>query len=158
MIKVVMLKTTILQLLKTIYPDENYKYYGIEVSEGYLKPSFFVDVRMSGQTDETINIVKKDFSVTITYFQKKINEMDNLKKVDEIKDVLCAIDQKNRKRKMVLKVGDRFLPVNNYFYSYTGENNNILQIFFDISFYDFDEIIDREQQANEIEINTRMEE
>lgn len=139
MITEIELRKALLDTLKKKYPTSQYKYYGIEVTEGLTRPSFFVDVRLLRQQDATLNIIEKEYTVTITYFAEQVNEVDYLTKVEEIKELLRSTDKRKRKPFMGLTVKNKYIRINNFHYDYTGEANNILQILFDFSFLEFDE-------------------
>ncbi|BBF45074.1 hypothetical protein lbkm_3833 [Lachnospiraceae bacterium KM106-2] len=149
------IKKAINSLLKMKYPT--YKRYGIEVTEGYERPSFFVDLRLDGRNDATANIEKKDCSCTITYFARKIDDIDNLTKVEEIQQLLSGKDSRNRKKRMCLYVNDRYIPVTKYHFGYTGEKNNILQIGFTISYFDFCQEEEDRQLMQEMKMKERLE-
>ena len=157
MITEIDLKKAILDLLKTKYAPPEYHYYGIEVTEGCEKPYFFTDLRLMRQQDETANIVSKEYYLAITYQGKKTSEEDNFNKIEEIRELLCCIDDKNRKRKMVLKVKDRYIKIEDFSYTYTGEANNILQIQIEMSFYDFVNIEIEEKIAQYVQLNMKKE-
>lgn len=157
MITEIDLKKAILDLLKTRYPPTQYHYYGIEVTEGCQKPYFFTDLRLVRQQDETANIISKEYYLSITYQSKKINEEDNFNKVNEIRELFCCVDEKNRKRKMVLKVKDRYIKIEDFSYTYTGEENNILQIQIEFSFLEFASVETEEKIAQEVQLNITKE-
>lgn len=162
MISEIDLKTAILDLLKQKYKPKGkgksgYRYYGIEVSEGCERPYFFVDLRLMNQRDETANIVSRYYSVFIIYQGAALSEVDYYKKVNEIRDLLCCIDKKNKKRKMVLKVKNRYIKIQNYSFGYTGEGNNILQIEFDLSFYEFADLEAVEQKMERVNMRIKEE-
>ena len=158
MITEIDLKKAILDLLKTKYAPPQYHYYGIEVTEGCKKPYFFTDLRLMRQQDETANIVSKQYYLAITYQGKTVSEEDNFKKIEEIRELLCCVDERNRKRKMVLKVKDRYIKIEDFSYTYTGEENNILQIQVDLNFYEFASVETEEKIAQEVRLNIKKEE
>lgn len=132
-------------LLKSKYPK--YEIYGKEVSEGYKKPSFFVEILDTGTRQASKSFVSGGFTIIITYFQKKIDEMDQLTKVDEIRELFMP----------VLRVGDRHLLISDYSYDYTGEHSEILQISMD---YEYKENIyqpETQEPADELYMNLRKE-
>lgn len=104
------------------YPD--YKIYGKEIKEGYTTPSFFTEIIDKGSRAETRNFTAGGFTVKITYFQKEKNELDQLKKVDEIKSLFG----------LIFFVGERRLTVGEYSHDYIGEYNDILQISIDLDY------------------------
>lgn len=110
------------------------KIYGIEIKEGYKTPAFFTEILDKGSKAETRNFAKGGFTVKITYFQKAKNELDQLKKVDEIKDLFG----------LIFFVGERRLTVGEYSHDYIGEYSDILQISIDI---DYKENIKKEDTA-----------
>lgn len=123
MISVAEVKKTMIGILKGKYGNA-YKYYGIEVTEGYEKPAFFtqlVPIRLQG---ETKNAADSAYSFVITYFQKKIDEVDALTKLSEIREAYG----------LKLRIGDRYVNVDDVDYDFVGERNNILQITVGISF------------------------
>lgn len=119
-------------MLSKKYPE--YKIYGIEIKEGYKTPAFFTEILDKGSKAETRNFAKGGFTVKITYFQKAKNELDQLKKVDEIKDLFG----------LIFFVGERRLTVGEYSHDYIGEYSDILQISIDI---DYKENIKKEDTA-----------
>ena len=85
-------------MLKGRYPPPQYKIYGKEIREGYDAPCFFTEILDRGSRAETKNFAKGGFTVKITYFQTAKNELDQLEKVDEIKDLFglffCVEDRR----------------------------------------------------------------
>lgn len=142
-------------LLKEKY---GYKVYGIEVSEGYKKPSFFVDLRLTGQTDESANMVRQSYNVSIVYFQRNVNEIDCLDKAEGIRQCLISKDVKNTKKKMMLKVKDRYISVEGFETGYIGRNNNILQINFDLAFTTLNQPAQEGELIKAVKVNQEMEE
>lgn len=104
------------------YPE--YKIYGKEIKEGYKTPSFFTEIVDKGNRAETKNFASGGFTVKIIYFQKTKNELDQLKKVDEIKNLFG----------LIFFVGERRLTVGEYSHDYIGEYSDILQISIDIDY------------------------
>ena len=108
-------------MLKSKYP---YKIYGKEIKEGYKTPCFFTEIVDKGSKTETQNFTGGGFTIKITYFQSKKNELDQLEKVDEIKELFG----------LIFCVGERRLTVGEYSYDYIGEYSDILQISIDIDY------------------------
>ena len=150
MISTLELKKAINKLLKEKY---SLNVYGKEVTEGFKKPSFFTELNLNSANDETLNIISKAYTAFIVYFQSEINEADCLKKVDEIRELLSPKTDRNKKRKMSLQIEDRYLEVSNYSCDFIGNDNNILQISFDINFYDFVDIEDVQEIMSELKVN-----
>lgn len=109
-------------MLSGKYPE--YKVYGKEIKEGYITPSFFTEILDKGSRAETKNFAEGGFTIKITYFQKEKNELDQLKKVDEIKDLFG----------LIFFVGKRRLVVGEYSHDFIGEYSDILQISIDIDY------------------------
>lgn len=118
------IKTAINGLLKSKYPEPNYTIYGKEIKEGYKTPSFFTEIVDGGDKAETKNFSSSRKTIKITYFQKETNELDQLQKVDEIKDLFG----------LVFLVGDRKLTVGEFSHDYIGEYSDILQISIDFEY------------------------
>lgn len=126
------IKKAVNKLLSEKYPD--YKIYGKEIKEGYNTPSFFTEILDKGSRAETRNFASGGFTVKITYFQNQKNELDQLEKVDEIKDLFG----------LIFCVEERRLTVGEYSHDYIGEYSDILQISIDI---DYKENTEKEDNA-----------
>lgn len=111
-------------MLKGRYPPPQYKIYGKEIKEGYDAPCFFTEIIDKGSGAETKNFAKGGFTIKITYFQAEKSEMDQLEKVDEIKDLFG----------LIFYVGDRRLTVGEFSHDYIGEYQDILQISIEIDY------------------------
>ena len=111
-------------MLKGRYPPPQYKIYGKEIREGYEAPCFFTELIDRGSRAETKNFAKGGFTIKITYFQPERNELDQLEKVDEIKDLFG----------LIFCVGDRKLTVGDFSHDYIGEYQDILQISIEIDY------------------------
>ena len=111
-------------MLKERYPPPQYRIYGKEIREGYDAPCFFTEILDRGSRAETKNFAKGGFSVKITYFQTAKNELDQLEKVDEIKDLFG----------LFFCVGDRRLTTGEFSHDYIGEYQDILQISIEIDY------------------------
>lgn len=148
------LKKEITRLLKSKF---EYQVYGKEVTEGYKKPSFFVDLRLVSQQDETVNIVSKSFHCQIVYFQKKVKEADLFHTVESIISLLTLQHPRSKKEKRMLHIGERYLPVSNLEQGFTGKNNNIMTIDFDVEFYDFADEKDGGELIHKVSIKERLE-
>ena len=111
-------------MLKGRYPPPQYKIYGKEIREGYDAPCFFTEILDRGSRAETRNFAKGGFTIKITYFQNGKNEVDQLEKVDEIKDLFG----------LIFCVGDRKLTIGDFSHDYIGEYQDILQISIEIDY------------------------
>lgn len=127
-------------MLKGRYPPSQYKIYGKEIREGYNAPCFFTEILDRGSRAETRNFAKGGFTVKITYFQKEKNELDQLEKVDEIKDLFG----------LFFCVGDRKLTVGEFSHDYIGEYQDILQISIEIDYKENTQKEDTAPVAREI--------
>lgn len=132
------IKKAVNGLLKGRYPP--YKIYGKEIKEGYDTPCFFTEILDKGSRAETRNFAKGGITVKITYFQAEKNEMDQLEKADEIKDLFG----------LVFCVGDRRLTVGEYSHDFIGEYQDILQISIDIEYKENTQKDDTAQMAAQV--------
>jgi hypothetical protein len=134
------LKKAVNELLKVRWPD--IRRYGIEVTEGYIPPCFFVNLLLLSEEDAGANTVLKKYNMMIDYFQKEINETDQYEKVGAIRKMLTNVGKKNHKHRFVLPVKDpdsaqmRYLKADGFTYSYIGTAKNILEIEFDLEYHD----------------------
>ena len=127
-------------MLKGRYPPPQYKIYGKENREGYDAPCFFTEILDRGSRAETRNFAKGGFTVKITYFQTAKNELDQLEKVDEIKDLFG----------LFFCVGDRKLTIGDFSHDYIGEYQDILQISIEIDYKENTQKEDTAPVAREI--------
>ena len=127
-------------MLKGIYPPPQYKIYGKEIREGYDAPCFFTEILDRGSRAETRNFAKGGFTIKITYFQAEKNELDQLEKVDEIKDLFG----------LIFCVGDRKLTIGDFSHDYIGEYQDILQINIEIDYKENTQKEDTAPVAREI--------
>lgn len=118
------IKKAVNQLLKEHYPKMGL--YGKEIREGYQVPCFFTEIIDNGSRAESKNFSRGSFTIKITYFQSKKNELDQLKKIDELKELF----------ELVFLVGNRHLVIQEFSYDYIGEYSDILQVSVDISYYE----------------------
>ena len=145
MISLVELKKSLISVLRELYP-KGYKFYGNEVVEGYEKPSFFtqlIPVTMENATQHTTN---NTMLFVITYFQKKKDEEDNLRKIAEIRKAFG----------LKVEVAGRQINVEEIDFQFVGEEGNILQVQVTINY--IDDIGKEEEQHEAIGgVVTRME-
>ena len=127
-------------MLKGRYPPPQYKIYGKEIREGYDAPCFFTEILDRGSRAETRNFAKGGFTVKITYFQTEKNELDQLEKVDEIKDLFG----------LFFCVEDRKLTIGEFSHDYIGEYQDILQISIEIDYKENTQKEDTASIAQEI--------
>ena len=139
-IKFVEIKKAVNELLKGRYPPPQYKIYGKEIKEGYDAPCFFTEILDRGGKGETKNFAKGGFTIKITYFQAEKNELDQLEKVDEIKDLFG----------LIFCVGDRKLTIGDFSHDYIGEYQDILQINIEIDYKENTQKEDTAPVAREI--------
>lgn len=160
MISEMALKRTLSSLLQKEFPD--FSIYGQAEVEGWDEPALFLEVALTNMVDETVNIVSKTYSVIIQYRDEKAEEEEKLEVFEGIREALRCVDEHNRKRKMVVKVTDngvdRYIKVSNLLYVYAGDDLSILQIQFNMSFYDFDVIRDDEKDMEHVEEEITVEE
>lgn len=108
-----------------------YKVYGREISQGFTRPCFFVELLPTGSDSETQNFSSNKLTVIITYFQKMsqctgYSDLENIKMYDSLKNLFA----------MNLPVKTRILHPQNARVAYTGENIDILQFSFDLDYFD----------------------
>lgn len=152
-----MTATDIVKAVATMLREEYAcKVHGLEVKEGYDRPSFFVDVRPLSERDVNANYTEKSFYVSVTYFQDVLNEADNLKKAQGIAELLRPADANNPKRLQRLKVGVRYLPVEDFSVNYIGTEKNVLQVEFETEFQEARKTPEKEPYMKEISIKQEL--
>lgn len=139
-IKFTEIKKAVNELLKGRYPPPQYKIYGKEIREGYEAPCFFTEILDRGRKAETRNFAQGGFTIKITYFQTVQDEVDQLQKADEIKDLFG----------LIFCVEGRKLTVGEFSHDYIGEYQDILQISIDINYKENTQKADTAPIAREI--------
>lgn len=127
-------------MLKRKYPDV--KIYGNDTTEGWIKPYFFLECVPYGMNYVSRNYMKKTCSLKITYFQRVKDEPDQYQKVEEIRELLG----------MKFCVKGRKLDIKEYTHDYVGEYNNILQISFDLEWFENNYKEPGEEKMKEVEL------
>lgn len=127
------------QLTKTY----KYEVYGHEVIEDFQKPSFFISILPKKIENESIHLQDCGYSILITYHQKQVNQIDNLQKIDELKELFGY----------KLAVCDRFLTITDFDYDFVGNHLNILQFSFEIEYLDSNEKKETHQMMQEMKLN-----
>ncbi len=128
------LKKALIGKLKELYPDGQYKYYGIEVKEGYKRPSFFTKLEPVDTERVSHNTNHTRCTFYITYFQEDCNEEDILQKADEIQGLFGGFAM----------VGKRAADVTGFHFDMVGRDKDIMEISIDIEFFSR---IEREEEG-----------
>lgn len=159
MIDEITLKKAVNAVVKQAWPKAHH--YGNGIVEGWKEPAVFTEMKLTNQEDATINIVEKQYLVTVEYYAKTPSEEDSLKHLTALKKALQCIDDRNRKRKMCIKVEvededePRYIRVTGLSYEYIGDDYNILRIRFNLNFYDTEEIDDPEPLMEHVELDEK---
>ena len=97
MINEIRLKKTVNDILRETFPTAHI--YGQGDNEGFEYPAIFSEMAMTNQNDATINIVEKNYKIGIQYVPSgDRSEEDDLTFYQTLRDALCCIDDRNRKR------------------------------------------------------------
>lgn len=112
-------------MLREKYPPGEYEIYGVDTTEGYARPCFFVKLQPITMEAEGINRYNNELTCYIDYIQDHIDEVDMLQKVEEIRKMF----------ELYFKVGDRAIDCSNFDFDFVGQKKNIVEISFDMQFY-----------------------
>ena len=118
----VQLKKRLLVLMKKEFPASEYKYYGIEVTQGYEVPAFFTQLKPVTIEATNQNVTRNIYTFYINYFPKSVDEIDMFEKVEVLKSVFGNY----------VMVGERAIDVSNFSHDYVGQNSDILEISLDL--------------------------
>lgn len=118
-------KKAINALLREKYQSSMYELYGVDTSEGYARPCFFVKIVSDTMEAEGLNRYDNHMTCYIDYIQDKIDEADMLSKMNEIREMF----------QLCFKVGDRSIHTSNFEYDFVGSKRNILEMSFNMQFY-----------------------
>lgn len=114
------------EALQILYQPPQYQFYGVDVVEGYQRPCFFTKLQPIQMRPENYNTYYNQAAFYITYMQKATDEVDIMKKVEEIKGLF----------NLYIKIGKRALDVTGFDYDFIGNDKNILEISIDLEWMD----------------------
>lgn len=114
------------EALQKLYQKPEYQIYGVDVVEGYQRPCFFTKLQSIQMRPENYNTYFNQAAFYITYMQNEVDEVDMMKKVEEIKGLF----------NLYIKVGKRAIDITNFDYDFIGNNKNILEISIDLEWMD----------------------
>ena len=119
-------------IIKEAFP--NAIIYGDEVREGYKKPSFFIGIMPVSSINHTKSIKEEQLMITISYFSDTTESLKNYQVMQQLKS---AIGQ-------VVGVDNRKFTIQETNTEKVGEDGDIYQFTFDISYY---ELVSRESDS-----------
>ena len=140
------LKKGLLSLMQTIYPETEYKYYGMDVSEGFERPSFFTQIKPVDMDPNNYNSRNNRVTFFIDYMQEIVDEVDALDKIQQIRDSFGLAE----------KIGDRAVKVVSYDYDFIGTERNIPEISIDLEWMDRIDHTENLPLMESAEINQEM--
>lgn len=140
------LKKGLLSLMQTIYPETEYKYYGMDVSEGFERPSFFTQIKPVEMDPNNYNSRNNRVTFFIDYMQEIVDEVDALDKIQQIRDSFG----------LAVKIGDRAVKVVSYDYEFIGTERNIPEISIDLEWMDRIDHTENLPLMESAEINQEM--
>lgn len=141
------IKKGLLGRMMTVFPSDEYKYYSMSVVEGFTRPCFFTQLKPVETEPQNFNTRNNVLTFYITYFQKEVDEMDMLEKIDQIRSLF----------ELSVKIGHRSVKVNNFEWDYVGTDRNVAEISFDIQWMDRIKHEETEQMIETVQTNTKME-
>jgi len=139
------LKKAMVGQLKSLYPEGQYKYYGIEVKEGYKRPCFFTKLESVDTERVTCNTNLTRCTFYITYLQSLCDEGDILQKADGIQKLFGGY----------VRVGERAAGVTGFHFGMVGNDRDIMEISIDIEFFDRIERMEKEEIMDSLSMKLR---
>lgn len=111
-------KKMLIDVIKTVYPASQYKYYSMAVVEGYERPCFFTQLKIIENQPSNYNSRRIRANFYIDYMQKEVDEADYLEVAESLQEAF-GLYVKNENG--VIYVGD----VN---WQYVGSERNVIEI------------------------------
>ena len=142
------LKKGLLSHMMTIFPKDRYKYYSMDVIEGYDRPCFFTQLKPVDTAPHNYNSRNNVLTFDINYFSEEVDELEMLTVVDQLRDLFG----------LAVKIGDRAVKVDNFEWDFVGTDRNILEVSIDVQWSDKIEHAETDDIVESVETNTRMEE
>lgn len=146
--------TALIALLRTKYATENFHFYTKEYTEGFVLPCLFVDCRLISEQPAGANVSRKEMSCVIDYFQSERNQEETISFVNDLRELF--LDNGKKTRRMILKVGDRYIPVDDFSFGYVGQSNNIPEVTFSLMFVDSYATKDTTEKMGNMDINYQL--
>ena len=134
--------------METIFPKSEYKYYSMDVVEGFDRPCFFTQLKPVDTNPQNFNTRNNILTFYITHFQKEVDEYEMLSVIDQLRNLFG----------LAVKIGDRAVKVDNFEWDYVGTDRNIVEISVDIQWMDKIERVETEEIVEKIQTNTKTEE
>ena len=130
-----MLKQAINNMLTKCFGEDD-RIYGHEVTQGYIEPCFFTDLRLASDEQSSATTTLKVYNVYIYFFQN-LDEYDESIDYKVMKKLrLWLIDNSPAKNCYILPVGHRRLTVHSLSNTRIGENYDRFEISFTLRFND----------------------
>lgn len=136
------LNKTINTTLKNKFP--NNKIYAGEVTEGFYRPSFFVQVIPLRMDYETRNYKSNRLMVSITYFNERDTELENIRMYDALTKTFGQ----------TIQVGKRHLKLWDI---RSSDADGALQFHFDLDYWSYLDREEKHELMKELEIKTEKE-
>ena len=111
-------KKALLELLKNVFKEPEYKYYSTAVTENYDRPCFFTQLRPIEVAPANYNTILNRMAFYITFMQKSADEAEGLTVIEKIKQAFG----------LSVIMGDRAADVTGFEWDYIGTERNIPQI------------------------------
>ena len=118
-------KKGLLDKMKTIFPEEKFGYYGLDVIEGYKRPCFFTQIKPVEISPFNYNSKKIQATLYIDYMQKTIDEVDALSVIQQLEDLFG----------LSVKIYDRAVYINGFDWDFVVTNKNITEITVDLEWH-----------------------
>lgn len=120
------IKKGLLKHMMSLFPNDKYKYYSMDVIEGFDRPCFFTQLKPVETDPQNYNSRNNVLTFYINYFQVEVDEMDMLEKIDLLRNTFG----------LAVKIGVRAVKVSNFTWNFIGTDRNALEISFDIQWMD----------------------
>lgn len=117
------IKKAVTAVLKKAYPEN--KVYGVDTTEGYEKPSFFVYVTQTF-SETTKNATHKNVEIEVDFVQNSPNESEAMEFFEKMERIF----------RHKLDTGKRKLTTSDFSMEFQGEHQNIPCFFFNLEFWD----------------------
>lgn len=142
------IKKGLLGRMMSIFPSDQYKYYSMDVVEGFDRPCFFTQLKPVDTDPQNYNSRNNILTFYITYFQQEVDEVDMLDKIDQLRDLFG----------LAVVIGDRAVKVSGFEWDFVGSDRNVAEIQVDIQWADKIRHEVTEQIVESVQTNMNMEE
>lgn len=141
------LKKGLLTLMKSVFPENEYHYYSMDVMEDYDRPCFFTTLKPVDTDPANYNSRNNIVTFYIDYFQEEVDELNLLNTIDKLRDLFG----------LFVNIEGRAVKTSGFEWDFVGAERYTAEIKVDFQWMDRIEHVQPEEMIESVYTNTEME-